>query len=68
MKMDPVYFVNACYESYCECFIYVCILYLFIFYLDTVMFNPNVLTQSSGENDRLLSGKCMPDFSNHIDG
>lgn len=54
MKIDPVYFVNACYESYCECFIYVCILYLFIFYLDIVMFP--CIKQSSGENDRLLSG------------
>ncbi len=54
MKIDPVYFVNACYESYCECFIYVCILYLFIFYLDIVMFP--CIKQPSGENDRLLSG------------
>lgn len=56
MKTDPVYFVNACYESFCECFIYVFSLYLFTFYLENVMFNPNVLTQSSGENNRLLSG------------
>ncbi len=61
-----IYFVNACYSSYCEQLIHAYVSVFIFLFLDIIMFNQNVITQSSGKNERLFSGNCMQDFSNHL--